>query len=102
MSIGGYIITPFSFNTDSVSYVHVINKERRTHMNTTTYPRAEQLAKTMQLPLTSCQVTKELYGYSKPVLDTELARCILFRAGLLSQEAVEHVLIILNERVSYL
>jgi hypothetical protein len=71
-------------------------------MNTTTYPRAEQLANTMQLPLTYCQTTKELYGYTKPVLDVELAKRILFMAGLLSQEAIEHALAILHNRVSYL
>ncbi len=71
-------------------------------MNTTTYPRAEQLAKTMQLPLTYCQTTKELYGYTKPVLDIGKAKRFLFEQGLLSQEAIEHAITILEERVSYL
>ncbi|PPD55526.1 MAG: hypothetical protein CTY12_00690 [Methylotenera sp.] len=69
---------------------------------TTTHPRAQQLAQTMQLPLTICSATKELYGYAKAVLDIESAKGILFRNGVLSQAAIDDALFILHDRVSRL
>lgn len=71
-------------------------------MTTTTYPRAEQFARTMSLPLTFCKVTKELYDHVKPILDVEVAKYVLYREGILSNKAVEIALEILEERVNRL
>jgi hypothetical protein len=43
------------------------------------YPRAEKTWDATKLVLTICPVTKELYGYSKPVVDVE-ATLAAFRA----------------------
>ena len=42
---------------------------------------AERFAKTMALPVKACAVTQELYGYTKPMLDTRKARDELSLAG---------------------
>lgn len=53
---------------------------------TTSFPKAEQIARTMDLPLRADPVVKELYGYAKPVLDREVALRRLYEAGLHRRE----------------
>jgi hypothetical protein len=69
---------------------------------TTTYPRADQLARAITLPIIHDQTTKELYGYNYYVLDVAKAKRELFQLGLYAEEAVEWALHILNERVERL
>jgi len=45
------------------------------------HPAAETFAKACPLPFTTCQETKELYGYAKPILDTKAATSLLNQAG---------------------
>jgi hypothetical protein len=53
----------------------------RTHTNQPSFPAAEDLARRMRLPLTACPVTRELYGYTVPLLDRGLAARQLAAAG---------------------
>lgn len=50
-------------------------------MSTTTYPAAEAFAKSMQLPITVCKVTRELYNRTVPALNEELAGSLIAAAG---------------------
>jgi hypothetical protein len=43
-------------------------------MNAQAQTRAIKIARTLRLPMTTCKVTKELYGYAYPVLDETQAR----------------------------
>lgn len=47
----------------------------------TAYPKAEAHAAAMALPMTTCKVTRELYGYALPVLDVTRAAWLLASAG---------------------
>lgn len=63
------------------------------------YPRAEQFANTIELPLVACPVTKELYGYVHPVLDQKKAVSLLCGFGLVTSDpAFEVAMDILCER----
>ena len=71
----------------------------------TRFPKAEQIAETMTLPLTVDQATKELYGYSVPVLDTKAAFLALYKAGAvqrITDPAYEVAMAILEDRVDNL
>lgn len=43
-------------------------------MNAFTQARMTRIARTLRLPMTTCKVTRELYGYAYPVLDEVQAR----------------------------
>lgn len=69
------------------------------------FPKAEHVAETMTLPLTVDKATKELYGYSVPVLDTKAAFLALYRAGAvqrITDPAYAVAIEILEERVDAL
>lgn len=65
------------------------------------YPRAEQIAAAMPLPLMACPVTRELYGYAAPVLDIRKAVYDLSAAGIRG-EARAAALLILEARADAL
>jgi hypothetical protein len=62
------------------------------------YPKAEQFARTMMVPVVACPVTKELYGLTVPLLDRNAATMELDRADIRGP-AREAALAILEERV---
>lgn len=73
----------------------------RTHTNQPRFPAAEALARRMELPLTTCPVTRELYGYATPVLDATRASRFLASAGhLIGTPAHSAAMAILEERAA--
>lgn len=66
-----------------------------------TYPRALAFARTCRLPMVVCSVTKELYGYAKPILDEGTTTRMIKDAGYRGEE-VEAALSVLRERASRL
>ena len=69
----------------------------------TTYPKAEQLAKTMTLPVTYDRETFELYGYKIWVLDVMAASIMLCQNQIYqTSEAFTAAMNILEHRISKL
>lgn len=64
---------------------------------------AEDVASKMKLPMKICEVTKELYGYAKPVIDMIQAKQILRSHCIRNDElGLAHAIHILEERVARL
>lgn len=51
-------------------------------MSNTSFPAAEAIARKMRLPISVCQVTKELYNYTVPVLGVQTAQIVLSEHGI--------------------
>ena len=72
-------------------------------MNTVTYPKAEQIAKTMKLPIAVDQDTMELYGYPSFILDADAARSELYRYAIYPEtHQYDAAIEILRDRISRL
>ena len=78
---------------------YTINMMDRTHTPSPRFPAAEALARRMEVPLTTCPVTRELYGYAAPILDAPRAARFLASAGhLVGTPAHAVAMAILEER----
>ena len=56
------------------------------------YPAAEQWLSAYRMPVKACEVTKELYGYVRPVVDVDRVRRDALAAGHRG-EALDRILI---------
>lgn len=65
------------------------------------YPMAEDWAQKVRLPTKSCEVTRELYGYSAPTLDTGKLAYMMDFEGFSSDER-QAAMAILDSRMEAL
>lgn len=69
-------------------------------MQIISYPKAEQLANNIQLPVGFDQEVYELYGYKELCINTKLARKIAFENKIYSDDEMDAFISILEQRLN--